>query len=306
MIATESLLQPLYNLAQEVLFSYDIVYSDDTTIQVLKEDGRAPSTKSALWIRRGGPPDKPVVLVDYRASKSGATAYGLLAQCAGYLVCDAAPNFNHSIERNGLIAVHCNDHARRRFAEIIKGLDKKGKTKGWAATKAIAFYKKLYHIESDIAWLSEREKYYRRQTQAVPLWNEFIGLAQQVIEGGIRHAPSREALTYPLNHQQGLQQYCSDGRLPISNIQSEYVAKTIALARKNFLFADTSAGASASAMIYSLLETAKANHHQVHHYMRVVLSELPNADSIVAIENLFPWNINPDEIRRRFDALPKP
>lgn len=257
-------------------------------------------------LARGGPPDKPVVLVDYRASKSGATAYGLLSQCHGYLVCDAAPNFNQSIERNGLIAVHCNDHARRRFAEILKGLNKKEKTKGWAATKAIAFYKKLYRIESDIASLDDSQKYHRRQIEAVPLWNEFIGWAQQVMDGGIRHAPSREALTYLLNHQQGLQQYCSDGRLPISNIQSEHVAKTIALARKNFLFADTPAGASASAMIYSLLETAKANHHQVHQYMSVVLSELPNADSIDAIESLLPWNISPDDVRHRFDALPKP
>ena len=90
LIALEPVLQPLYNMAQDVFFSYDIALSDDTVIQVLKEDARAPSSKSALWIRRGGPPDKPVVLVDYRQSKSGDAAYSILSEFKGYLVCDAA------------------------------------------------------------------------------------------------------------------------------------------------------------------------------------------------------------------------
>ncbi len=84
-IATGLANQPLYNLIQDTFFDYDIAQSDDTDIQVLKEAGRAPETKSYLWIRRGGPPDKPVVLLDYAPSKSGQTAYGLLSEFRGYL-----------------------------------------------------------------------------------------------------------------------------------------------------------------------------------------------------------------------------
>ena len=113
-MALEPVLQPLYNLAEDEFFGYDIALSDDTTIQVLKEDGRAPSSKSALWIRRGGPPDKPVVLVDYRQSKSAQTAYGLLSEFKGYLVCDAAPSFNQSARQNQLTLVHCNDYGVSR------------------------------------------------------------------------------------------------------------------------------------------------------------------------------------------------
>lgn len=305
LIALEPLLQPLYNLAEDQFFGYDIALSDDTTIQVLKEDGRAPSSKSALWIRRGGPPDKPVVLVDYRQSKSAWTAYGLLSEFNGYLVCDAAPSFNRSVRQNQLTLVHCNDHARRRFADIIKTANKAQK-KTWVAAKAIGFYKKLYAIEKQAKLLDEQQTLVLRQDKAVPIWEEFIGWAQNVMELNIGHAPSRDALKYLLSHEKSLRVYCTDGRLPISNIQSEHVAKTIALCRKNFLFADTPAGASASAMIYSLLETARANSQNVFKYMSVVLNDLPAATSVEQIEALLPWRISVDEVARRFATLPAP
>ncbi len=309
LMAQEPVLQPLYNLAQDVFFGYDIALSDDTSIQVLKEDGRTPSSKSALWIRRGGPPDKPVVLVDYRQSKSGEAAYSLLCEFNGYRVCDAAKSFNQSVERNQLTLVHCNDHARRRFAEILKisrKKDKQAQTKSWVAKKAIDYYQQLYRIESDAKTLDDTERHRLRQEKAVPMWDAFISWAQTVADQGVGHAPSRDALKYLLNHQTSLRVYCTDGRLPISNIQSEHVAKTIALARKNFLFADTPAGASASAMIYSLLETAKANGHHVFRYMSVVLSELPKATTPAQIETLLPWNLKTDEVSKRFADLPTP
>jgi len=110
-------LQPLYNLMQDVFFAYDIAMSDDTGIQVLKEDGRSPSSRSALWIRRGGAPETPVVLLDYNVSKGSAVASSLLEHFKGYLVVDAAPSFNAIVARNELKTVLCNDHSRRKFVE---------------------------------------------------------------------------------------------------------------------------------------------------------------------------------------------
>lgn len=103
-------LQPLYNLMQEVFFAYDIAMSDDTGIQVLKEDGRSASSRSALWIRRGGAPETPVVLLDYNVSKGSAVASSLLDQFKGHLVVDAAPSFNAIVDKNELKTVLCNDH----------------------------------------------------------------------------------------------------------------------------------------------------------------------------------------------------
>ena len=94
--------------------------------------------------------------------------------------------------------------------------------------------------------------------------------------------------------------------MPISNILAEHVAKAIAVPRKNFLFADTPAGADASARIYSLLETAKANGHHPQRYLAVLLTELPNANNMTDVETLLPWNLTPEEVNGRYATYPAP
>ena len=297
--------QPLVNLLTDTFFDYDIAMSDDTGIQVLKEDGRAAIRQSALWIRRGGPPDKPVVLVDYAVSKSGETAYGLLSEFRGTLVCDGASNFNKAVTRNGLRVALCNDHARRRFHKVCAGLGKE-KAAGSIAQQGLHWYRRLYAIERDIKDLGVQEKYERRQAQAVPHWEAFIAWARQVQSEGVAHAGTRDALSYLIKHAQQLQRYCDDGRLPISNIQSEHVAKTIAIARKNFLFADTAAGAKSSGRIFSLIETARANGHHPQRYLSVLLTELPNVTDVDQVEALLPWNLTPAMVAERYAAYPAP
>jgi len=297
--------QPLVNLLTDTFFDYDIAMSDDTGIRVLKEDGRAAISQSALWIRRGGPPDKPVVLVDYAASKSGETAYGLLSEFRGTLVCDGASNFNKAVMRNGLSVALCNDHARRRFHKVCAGLGKE-KVAGSIAQQGLQWYRRLYEIERSIKDLSVEHKYERRQAQAVPHWEEFIAWARQVQSEGVAHAGTRDALSYLIKHAEQLQHYCDDGRLPISNIQSEHVAKTIAIARKNFLFADTAAGAKSSGRIFSLIETARANGHHPQRYLSVLLTELPNVTDVDQVEALLPWNLTPAMVAQRYAAYPAP
>ena len=321
LIAASRLLQPLYNLMEEALFDYDIVATDDTGIQVLKEDGRAASTKSALWLRRGGVPATPVVLVDYDRTKSEAAARPLLDRAHGYLVSDAAAVFKHLVAAQGLRSVLCNDHARRKFAEASRtatagrkgakgktGARAQGPPAPWIATKAIGFYQRLYRIEREAtkAGLTSHQRRERRERQAVPVWEEFMGWARRMQLEGVRDAKTRAALAYLLEHEAGLRRYCEDGRLPISNIRCEHVAKTIAVARKNFLFADTTAGASASARILSVLESAKVNGQNVLEYVTVVLDEMPRASTVEEVEALLPWRLRPEEVRRRYAALPAP
>ena len=128
-IGGSQVFQPILNGLMDTFFSYDIALSperrpDDTRIRVLKTGEDNPNTQSALWIRRGGPPDKPVVLVDYRASKSAKAAYSLLDEFTGTLVCDGASNFNLAVRKNKLNVALCNDHARRRFRAVHEKLSK--------------------------------------------------------------------------------------------------------------------------------------------------------------------------------------
>jgi transposase len=294
---------PLINLLEDSFFSFDVALSDDTGIRVLKEDGRSPSSQSALWIRRGGPPDKPVVLVDYEISKSGETVYRLLSEFRGYLVTDGADSFKLSVQRNNLSPVLCNDHARRRFRKALQVADN---DKGSVARSAMDWYGKLYRIEAETKHLGADERYAIRQSQAIPLWDEFLAWATRVFSEGVAHGRTMDALAYLLKHQDGLRAYCQDGRLPISNIQSEHVAKTIAVMRKNFLFADTPSGAEASARIFSVIETARANRHNPYQYLSVLLTELPQAGCVEDIERLLPWNLTPEQVGVMFGHYPVP
>ena len=216
---------------------------------------------------------------------------------------DAAQSFEAIARIHDLVPVLCNDHARRKFVEA-----ERGGVPNSLAGKAIAFYKKLYRIEREATRLklTPAQRHHRRRRQAVPIWDTFIGWARQIREAGVRDRGTRMALDYLLKHEQGLRRYCADGRLPISNIASEHVAKTIAVPRRNFLFADTPAGATASALIYSLIETARANGHEPRRYLTVVLAELPGAADVEAIEALLPWNLTIEEVERRYAARPKP
>jgi hypothetical protein len=307
-IGGSQVFQPVLNGLMDTFFNYDIALSDDTRIKVLKTAEDNPNTQSALWIRRGGPPDKPVVLVDYKASKSAKAAFSLLDDSTGTLVCDGASNFNLAVRKNQLMVALCNDHARRRFRAVHKKLSKEKKNVASLAivSQGLKRYNELYLIERKIKALEPEERLRVRQEEAVPLWTSFIEWATQKYSEGVRHAGTTEALHYLLKHAKNLQTYCHDPRLPISNIKSEHVAKTIAIARKNFLFADTEAGAESTARVFSLIETARANEHNPQKYLSVLLTELPNIKSVRDVDALMPWAITPDEIAVRYATYPTP
>ncbi len=304
--ASQRYLQPVFNLIQEAYWQYDIGHCDETGMQVLKEPGRKPESKSWLWLRRGGPPDKPVILVDYSPSRSGQVAGTLLEQFKGYLICDAYSGYLPVAQDNGLRLVYCNDHARRQFVDIVKSVGKDHDVKDIIATRAVAWYKPLYALEKKIKQLSAEEKYEQRQQHAVPHWKQFLAWAKQLQCEGVQHNATKEALQYLLNHAVELQRYCDDGRLPMTNIRAEHVAKTIAVARKNFLFAASVTGAKASAMIYSALETAKVNGHHPFEYVTVLLNEAAKAQTVEDYERLLPWAISPQQVRELFKTYPAP
>ena len=279
------MLQVMFNLMEDIFFDHDIGQADETGLQVLKEPGRRAENKSWLWIRRGGPPDKPVVLVNYSPSRAGAVAAELLDGFEGYLVCDAYSGYHPLIKAGQILLVFCNDHARRRFAQITKSVGKDHSIDHLIATRAVAWYRVLYALEKRIKDNTADEKYQARQQEAVPHWEAFMDWAKLLLEQGVVHKPTREALQYLVNHEVQLRRYCDDGRLPMTNIKAEHVAKTIAIPRKNFLFSDSQQGAKASAMIYSIIETARANEHNPFEYMTVLLTRLPSASCVEEFEH---------------------
>ena len=246
-----------------------------------------------------------MVLVDYRASKSAKAAYSLLDDFQGTLVCDGANNFNLTVQRNALIVALCNDHARRRFKKVHKALSQGKALPGVIAiaSEGLRRYNALYAIERDITHASVEEKRRVRQERAL-LWASFIEWATEKLNAGVRHAGTQDALGYLIKHAKNLQTYCHDGRLPISDIKAEHVAKTIAIARKNYLFSDTEAGAESTARVFSIIETARANGHYPHKYLTVLLTELPNVKTVEEVDALLPWAITPERVAEIFATYP--
>lgn len=293
MMKLGELVLPLINLMRDTLLAYDIVQLDETTVQVLKENGRAASAKSYMWVQRGGPPGQRLILFDYDPSRSQAVPQRLLEGYAGFLQCDGYEGYAAIGRRPEVLLVGCMAHARRKFDEAVKALGKNGKAKSGRATKAIAFFQRLYRIETLAKDLSPEERLCRRQAEALPLLEEM----HQWLERSLPEVPPQsalgKALGYLHNQWEKLIVYTTDGRLEIDNNATERAIRPFVIGRNNWLFSDTPKGAHASARLYSLISTAKANGHEPYRYLCHIFKELPAATSVEDFEALLPFNIDP-------------
>ena len=287
-------LQPLVNLMRDYQLSYDYLHMDETRIKVLNEPGRSRTSDKWMWVSRGGPPDKPVIIFDYDPSRAKEVPLRLLEGFTGYLQTDGYAGYNAVCENNGLTHLGCWDHARRKFKEAEKAAGKsKVKQKGKVAKFTLALNKigKLYGVERKIANLSAAEKHLERQRQSQPLLDDLkiwldanIG---KVVSGSLTH----KAIQYTLNEWPKLIAYLEDGRLNISNAAAENAIRPFVIGRKGWLFANTPQGASSSALHYSLVETVKANGLEPFAYYQAVLSKISYAETVADYEALLPWNI---------------
>ena len=294
MVKAGTLVQPLINLLRERMLEYPVLAMDETRIQVLKEAGRAPESLSWLWVQRGGPPDQPIVLYDYDPSRGQQVPKRLLGDYRGFLQTDGYEAYSAACGANGIVQVGCWAHARRRFDEALKAQGKSAKSKPSLAAQAINRIGLLYQIERRGQRLSDDERLALRQQRAVPVLN---ALHEWLVEQ-LPRVPAQSALGKALGYLHGqwdrLTVYATDGRLRIDNNLVENAIRPFVIGRKNFLFCDSVAGATASANLYSLIETAKANGRSPYDYLRRIFTELPAAQTVEQVEALLPLAPQPD------------
>jgi transposase len=292
-IRLDDVFKPLINLLQEHQRGGDYLQADETRIQVLKEDGKVATSDKWMWLIRGGPPDRPVVLFHYDASRSEAVPSRLLDGFTGVLQTDGYAGYNKVCRDNPITRIGCWDHARRKFVEASKAAP--AKKKGQRVSKAdvaIGKIRKLYAIEQRIKDLEPDQKTAQRQQLAQPVLDDLKAWLQANASRVPKDSLTSKAIQYTLNQWDCLIGYLDDGRLKISNALAENAVRPFALGRKNWLFADTSRGARASATAYSLIETAKANGLEPYEYLRHVLMHIAAADTVEKIEALLPWNVD--------------
>lgn len=291
MIRLGELVVPLVNLMQDTALGYDVLQMDETTVQVLKEPGRPAQAKSRMWVRRGGPPAKPVVLFDYDPSRAGAVAARLLDGFQGYLQTDGYDGYNKVGARPGVTHVACLAHARRKFDEALK--TQKNHGRGGLAAEGVALIQRIYRIEKTARdnGLTPEQRLQLRSERARPVWEELRAWLDRV-HG---HAPpstlTGKALGYLDGEWSRLIRVLDDGRLEVDNNRCENAIRPFVLGRKAWLFSDTPAGAEASARLYSVIETAKASGREPYAYLRHIFTELPKAVTAEDIEALLPWNV---------------
>ncbi len=290
MIRMGDAIQPLINLLRERLLSYDLIQIDETTVQVLKEPGKPATSKSYIWVQKGGPPDLPVILFDYDPSRSQQVPLRLLEGFQGYVQTDGYEGYAAVCAMPDIIQVGCFAHARRKFDEAVKAQGKGEKAKAGKATKGLVYIQKLYRIETLIKHEPPEIRLQVREQEAKPLLAKIRAWLDQSLPTTPPSSAVGKALQYLHNLWDKLIRYCDDGRLNIDNNPIERAIRPFVTGRKNWLFSDTVKGAKASANLYSLIETAKANGLEPYHYLHHIFKEIPAAQSLEDFEALLPGN----------------
>jgi len=274
---------PVWNVLCDRLLESFYVSCDETHTQVLKENGRTAESKSWMWVRCVPTGKNKIVLFDYDPSRSAEVAKKLLSEFKGFLQVDGYASYNTLEKEIEIIRIGCNMHGRRYFEKALTVGAKPGQS---LAEVAMKFYKRLYDHEEEVRSLPPDERHRLRQEIQVPIWDEFKIWTDSNHSKVPPKSKIGEAFKYFRSEYQYLTGYLKDGRLEMDNGFAERAIRKFAIGRNNWLFADTEAGAHASAMFYSLLCTAKVNDVNIYEAMKYLFSEIPKAKSIEDFERL--------------------
>jgi transposase len=283
-------LLPVYEYMHEILITSDILYADETTLQVINEFGRDAHQKSYMWLYRTGREGPPIILFDYQPTRAAEHPAKFLAGFSGYLHTDGYEAYE---KLTNITLVGCWSHARRYFAEALSVLPSKERTNGTTAShQGLQFCNTLFAIESSLRNATPKERYEARIDKSAPLLIDFRKwlLIQQ--EEALPKSLLGKAVNYCLNQWHKLVNFLLDGRLELDNNRSERAIKPFVLGRKNWLFSYTSKGARSSAIAYSIVETAKENNLNPMNYLTYLFEKLPNIDITdkTALAELMPWS----------------
>jgi hypothetical protein len=191
-------------------------------------------------------------------------------------------------------------HARRKFVDATKAISDTSSTLYTRAEEGIAYCAKLFKIEESIKYASDEERYDERMKRSKPLMDEFHRWLLTQKKQALPKSMLGQAVNYTLNQWDKLENFLLDGRLELSNNLSERSIKPFVISRKNFLFSNSTRGATASAVVFSIIETAKGNNLNPFPYLTYVLGKLPNIDldNQAEVDSLMPWSPDlPDNCR---------
>ena len=282
---SQTWLKPLYKHMKQRLLEQSVIHADETVVQVLKEDGKPAASESRMWLYASAALLRHQVrLFEYQPDRSGRRAEAFLKGFTGCLVTDGYAGYNQvqNVTRCG-----CWSHARRKWREAMP----EGATvKTSKAAVGYQYCNKLFAEERKCAQYRPEYRKEYRQNKELPLLEEYFAWLKGVHPE--KGSKLEDAVRYSLNQKQQLMAFLDYGEVPISNNLAENAIRPFTLGRKNWLFCDTPKGADASAVVYSLVESAKANGIEPFAYLQHVLVQLPyfgKSPSHEDLEALMPW-----------------
>ena len=288
---SEEWFKPVYWRIYEKLLECDLIHMDETRIQCNKEEGKLPSSESFMWVMRSAASeDIQAAFFFYSRSRGGENARKLLKDFNGYLITDAYAGYDTVPDIKRAL---CWSHARRYLIESIP-LDSKGKEiPGSKDAEGREYINLLFKVEEEIKNLPYEEKKQKRQDASKPILDAFWTWVEKTSAMYTTNEKLTQALGYCQNQRKYLETFLEDGRIPLSNNYCEANIKPFATARRAWLFADTPKGAFANGVLYTLVESAKANDLDVYEYLKHLLTERPNNHHLEkpsVIDRLLPWS----------------
>ena len=290
----EEYLGVLYDYLHKLLYDYHVIQADETPVLVNK-DGRSAGSKSYMWVYRSGfmYPERQIILYEYQKTRNASHPREFLKTFSGTVVTDGYQVYHKlAKERRDLKVAGCWVHARRPFAEFIKSVGQ-DTAKGSIAQEAYSMITEIMHIDNTFDDLSATDRKKQRQLILSEKVDAYFAWAKQKYSQVTHNSTIGKALAYSINQEDYLRVFLSDGHVPMDNNYAEQAIRPFTIGRKNFVMIESSNGAKASAILYSLVETAKANRINTFEYFNLLLTEIPqhmDDRDLRFIDDLLPWS----------------
>ena len=288
----EEYLSILYDYLHKELYFYHVIQADETPVLV-NHDGRKAGSKSWMWVYRSGHlyQKRQIVLYEYQQTRNASHPREFLKGYDGICVTDGYQVY-HTLEKEleELTIAGCWVHCRRRFDEALKLIPKsyQKESNTFLLMKQI---QAIYREEGKLKDLSSDERLKQRQAVIKPLVDAFFAYLKTINVS--KKDKFGDAVGYALNQEKYLRVFLTDGDVPIDNNASERAIRGFCIGKKNWQMIDTIHGAKSSAIIYSIVETAKANNLKPFDYVQHLLEEMPkhmDDRDCSFLENLLPWS----------------
>ena len=292
--SSEEYFSTLVNAFKEyMILNAKVIHADETPLQVIHDD-RDAGSKSYMWVYRNGACDSkhPIVIYDYQKTRKVDHPMEFLRDYFGVLVTDGYQVY-HSLEkkRSGLKVAGCWVHSKRKLMELVKSVGAEA-AKGTVADEAVKRISEIVHLDNRLDSLSRKEREEQRQLTVKPKVDDFFVWAKEKVATLPPESATAKALRYSINQEQYLRVFLTDGNVPMDNNRAEQAIRPFTLGRKNWVTINSVKGARASAILYSVVETAKANNLRVFDYLEYVLTEMSKHykdENKDYLKTLMPW-----------------